>query len=111
MNGKTFFAFLAAGLVICGCSPEGEKSSSGNPLTAPADYVGAAGKAKNKADASLSTVGLKQAIQLFNAQEGRNPKNLQELVSKGYLPSVPAAPTGQKFQYNPSTGDLKLVPQ
>jgi len=113
MNCKSTFAVLAAGLFLFGCSPKEEApsstSSSGNPLTAPADYVGAAGQAKKRVERGLSTAGLQQAIQMFQAQEGRFPKTLEELVSKQYLDKLPPAPAGQKYQYNATTGDLRVV--
>ena len=83
--------------------------SAGNPLTAPVDYLGAAGKAKRAAEKTVDTVGLNQAIQLFQAQEGRLPKTLDELVSKRYVSSIPAPPAGMKYDYNPQTGQLRVV--
>jgi hypothetical protein len=95
-------------------SPESSPStnaSSGNPLTAPVDYLGAAAKAKKLADKTVSAVGINQAIQLYQAQEGQLPKTLNDLVAKQYLPSIPPPPAGMKYDYNPQTGAVKLVPQ
>ena len=113
MKRMSLVLATATGLILWGCSPEEENksSSSGNPLTAPADYIGAAGQAKNRAEGTLSLTSVKQAIQLFYAQEGRFPKTLQELVSQDYLPKLPAAPTGQKFKYDPNSGELSTVPE
>jgi hypothetical protein len=36
------------------------------------------------------------------------PKDLNELVPK-YLKSIPAPPPGTKFDYNPATGEVKVV--
>ena len=110
-------ALAAACLGLLGCKEKAETqsppadSSSGNPLTAPADYVGAIGKAQKSAQKTLSTVGLDQAIKTFAAEEGRYPNDLNELVSKGTIPSLPRAPTGMKFDYDPKTGMVKVVPQ
>ncbi len=76
-------------------------------MTAPADYLGAVGKAQKNA-AQLADIGLKQAINQFHAVEGRYPKDLQELVTENYLPSLPKAPAGKRYIYNPSNGDLRL---
>jgi len=114
---KASLAVMAVGLLMVGCSekqPQESKStnsSSGNPLTAPVDYLGAAGKAKKHIEKTLDTVGIKQAIQMFQASEGRYPKDLQELVAGKYLPSLPQPPAGMKFQYDSKTGDLKIVEQ
>lgn len=106
---------LIAGFLFSGCSKrenEGTSTtnaSSGNPLTAPVDYLGAAGKAKRAAEKTVSTAGISQAVQMFQAQEGRMPKDLNELVSKQYLPSIPPPPAGMKYDYNPQTGQVRMV--
>jgi hypothetical protein len=48
---------------------------------------------------------------MFHAQEERFPRDLNELVQKRYIPAVPAPPPGMRFDYNPQTGELKIVPQ
>jgi hypothetical protein len=104
-----------AGLLFTGCSKRDSTaqstnaSSSGNPVTAPVDYLGAVAKAKQAADKTISTAGLNQAIQSFQAQEGRLPATLNELVTKNYLPSIPPPPAGMKYDYNPKTGQLRLI--
>jgi len=105
-----------AGLLSFGCSkqestdkPAGA-SSSGNPLTAPVDYLGAAAKAQQNANKTLAGVGLDQAIKMFYAQEGRFPKDLKELVP-GQIPSIPQPPRGMKYQYNAQSGEVKVVPE
>jgi len=110
-----------AGLFLsgAGCSKQEPSSSKpanssaspgGNPLTAPADYLGAAAQAQQKASKTLSGVGLDQAIKMFYAQEGRFPKDLNELVPS-YISSVPPAPRGMKYSYDAQTGAVKVVPQ
>ena len=83
---------LMAGLLLSGCkkkeAPPPEPTSSGNPLTAPVDYLGAVGKAKKTADKTVANAGLQQTINLF-----------------------PAPPQGMKFDYNPAAGQLKVVPK
>lgn len=86
-------------------------NASGNPVTAPVDYLGAVGKAKQSSERTLTTLGINQAIQAFYGQEGRYPKDLNELVSRNYLSQLPKAPLGTKFDYNPQTGHVKAVPQ
>jgi hypothetical protein len=108
---------MMAGLFFCACgkrdsaSQSTNASSSGNPVTAPVDYLGAAAKAKRAAEKTVSTAGLSQAIQLFQAQESRLPKDLNELVTKRYLSSIPAPPAGMKYDYNAQTGQVRVVPQ
>jgi len=109
------FLLLVAGLLFFGCgkkeAAKPETSSGGNPITAPVDYLGAVAKAKKSTEATVETVGLQKTIDLFQAQEGRLPKDLKELVGPGYLSSLPAPPPGMKFDYSATTGQLKIVPQ
>jgi hypothetical protein len=104
-----------AGLLLAGCGKKDaskpETTSSGNPVTAPVDYLGAAAKAKKLAERTVETTGLQKSIDLFQAQEGRLPKSLQELVGPNYLNALPAPPAGMKFDYSPASGQLKIVPQ
>lgn len=86
-------------------------TSSGSPLTAPLDYVGAVGKAQQSATKVTSTVGIQQAITMFYTEEGRYPKNLNELVGGNYLPKLPDPPSGMKYDYNPTNGQLRVVPK
>ena len=112
------FLLLMTGLLLSACkkespgsAPANSSTSGGNPLSAPADYVGAVAKAKKTTEKTVDTAALNQAIQLFYAQEGRYPKNLNELAGPNYLGKLPQPPPGMKFDYNPTSGVLKVVPQ
>lgn len=103
-----------AGLFFSGCGKEDAKpapssTSGGNPVTAPADYLGAVAKGHKTANVKVVSAGLDQAIKLFYTQEGRFPKTLNELVSPDYLSAIPAPPAGMKYAYNPTNGVLKVV--
>ena len=117
---KTIFCFsLAASLFLVGCGESSDKpgqptngaAGGSNPLNAPADYVGALGKAKQTAVKTADTASLNQAIQMFNVDQGRNPKDLNELVEKKFIPKVPDAPNGMKLDYDATAGKVKVVPQ
>jgi hypothetical protein len=117
---KKALLFLFAAACLCffiGCKNEKKSSksssdtSSGNPLTAPADYVGALGKAQKSMQNRLGAVGLDQAIKVFSSEEGRFPTNLNELVTKGTIGQVPPPPRGMKYDYDPKTGIIKVVPE
>jgi hypothetical protein len=114
------FTFLCAAACLClsaGCKQEktapapATNNASGNPLSAPVDYIGAVGQAKKSMEKSLSASGLDHAIKLFAAEEGRYPKTLDELVSKGTISSLPNPPVGMKYDYDAKTGIIKVVPQ
>ena len=80
-------------------------------LNAPADYLGAMDKAKQMAIKTTDLATINQAIQMFKVEEGRNPKDLNELVQERYLPRIPDAPRGTKIVYDPATATVKVVPQ
>ena len=88
----------------------GQSSGAGNPLTAPVDYIGAVGAAQRQAAKTVDLTSLTQAVQAFQAGEERLPKNLQELVSEGYLPRLPAPPKGMQWAYQPQSGQVRVVP-
>jgi hypothetical protein len=102
----------AACLCLWGCGKKSEPAKVGdNPITAPVDYLGAVNKAQKSAVKTLGTVSLDQAIKTFFEQENRYPKSLDELVSSGTLPKLPAPPNGMKFDYDPAAGTIKIVPK
>jgi hypothetical protein len=47
---------------------------------------------------------------LFNTQEGRLPKDLNELVPN-YVGKIPDAPYGSKIVYDADSGTVKVVKQ
>ena len=116
VKNLVFFWPLAC-LVLAGCHKEtppadaANPAASGNPATAPVDYFGAIAKGKITAETTIETASINQAVQLFLAQEGRFPKDLNELVGPNYLSKLPEPPAGKKFVYNPANGEVKLVPK
>lgn len=110
---------ILTGALLAGC---GEKrtaapaqatnspTGSGNPITAPVDYIGAVGQAQKQAAKVVDLVQVQQAVRQFQAAEERLPKDLDELVKEGYLPALPKLPAGLKFEYNARTGEVKAVP-
>ncbi len=63
------------------------------------------------AEKTIDTAALNRSVQLFYAQEDRFPKDLNELVTKRYLPSLPEAPYGTKIVYDAAKGEVKIVNQ
>src|SRR6266704_2432606 len=112
------FLGVCAGLLLCGCGQSSDQSaagatnapsSGGSVLTAPVDYLRAAGNAQKSAVKTVDTASLNQAIQLFNVEKGRNPKDLNELVQEKFIPQIPAAPYGTKLVYDPVAGKVSVV--
>jgi hypothetical protein len=102
---------LSAGLVLvlAGC---GKSSDDSTPVsTAPVDYLKSATDSKHSADKTVDTAALIKAVDMFNVQEGRFPKDLDELVAKKYIPQIPTPPFGSKIEYDAKTGTVKVVKQ
>lgn len=85
-------------------------STSGNPITAPVDYLDAVAKGQQKAIKTVDVASLTQAVNLFQVSEGRFPKDLNELVSSGYIARIPDAPYAHKITYNATNGQVAVVP-
>ena len=119
---------LAAGFLLAGCgSSDSSKSAkttnttntttnttpnyaSGNPITAPMDYLGAVVQAKKYSEKQIDLAYLNQAVQQFNAAEGHYPKDLNELMPN-YVGKIPQAPYGSKIVYDASSGTVTVVKQ
>ncbi len=108
---------LAAFLALVGCGESSDQptqttngaTGGSSPLSAPADYVGALGKAQQTAAKTADTASLNKAIQMFNVENGRYPKDLNELVEKKMIPAIPPAPRGMKLDYDAAAGKVKVV--
>ena len=110
---RPVLCILILGMLVSACGdgakPDINDNSSGNPATAPVDYLGAVNKGRKKA---ISEVGLMQvngALNQFKASNSRPAKSLQELMAEGYLGALPELPLGMKWQYNPQTGKASIV--
>jgi hypothetical protein len=110
---------VAGILILVGCGQNSSKSASGtntstvsaNPLDAPGEYVGALVKGQQAAVKTVDIASINKAIQMFNVEEGRNPKDLNELVEKKYLPRIPDVPHGTKLVYDANAGKVSVVNQ
>jgi hypothetical protein len=103
-------------LFLAGCGKDG--GDTGKPtnetssvITAPVDYLGAVGRAQQASIKSIDLSTLKHAIQMFQVEQDRFPKDLNELAQMKYIGEVPKAPHGQKIVYDASTGSVNVVPE
>src|ERR1039458_7795593 len=102
---------ISAVALLAGCGEKSTSQAQGTPSTNPADITNnTLVNAKRTADKTIDVSFLNQAIQLFNVQEGRYPKNLQELVPN-YVAKIPDAPPGFKIVYDVTSGTVKVVQQ
>ena len=109
----------AATLLLAGCGGSSDKSSSATnapaaaatPAEAPAGYLGALSRAEQTAVKTVDTASLNQAIQTFNVDKGRYPKDLNELVQEKYIHEIPPVPHGMKLDYDAAAGKVTVVKQ
>jgi hypothetical protein len=120
----SFLISVAAGLLLAGCGnnnssphPQGTNTSqttnttdSAHPATPSGGYLGALMQADRYAVKTIDVSYLNEAVELFKTQEGRLPKDLNELVPN-YVGKLPATPYGTKLDYDPNTGQVKVVQQ
>lgn len=91
--------------------PSKVPAASNNAAAAPSGYLGAVGRAEQSMEKTVDTAALNNAVQLFNAQEGRAPESLDELVQKHYIGKLPTPPFGTKLQYDKAKGTVTVVKQ
>lgn len=92
-----------------GAKPDINENSSGNPVTAPVDYLGAVNKGRKKAIGEVGLMQVNSALNQFQASNFRPAKSLQELMAEGYLTALPDLPAGMKWHYNTETGKASIV--
>jgi hypothetical protein len=108
---KVFCGISVVASLLCGCGEKSGSSGGSSPASAPADYVGALNKAQQNAAKTADTTSINKAIQVFTVDQGRNPKDLNELVEKKYLPQLPTPPAGMKLDYDANAGTVRIVKQ
>lgn len=79
--------FLAA---AAGC---GRPGANGSPTPGSA----AEATLGSEAEVAATLAELTQSVRKFAAEQRQAPKAFEELVSKGYLDHVPAAPEGKRY--------------
>jgi len=122
MKASLLLLFAVAAIFLTGCGNDNSvktapstnstagSTNGGSLITAPVDYLAAVVQAQKNATKTIDVSYLKEAIQQFNVQEGRYPRNLQELVPN-YVAKLPTPPYGYKLDYDASSGTVKVVNQ
>lgn len=105
---------VAVGLMVGGCSKKQDVSSPANSAVEPASQ--AAATAANPAPVKMTTEensqvqDLQLQVEAYEKINKRKPASLQQMVQEGFLPSIPPAPPGKRFAYDPSSGRVNLAP-
>lgn len=92
------------GALLAGCGEQPGTPAKSDPTTAPTDYLKSAAKSQKSAIKAVDTAALNKALELFYVQEGRFPKDLDEVVEKKFIPKIPPAPAGMKIIYDAKAG-------
>ena len=108
MKTSFLIAFAAASVVLTGCgdssssttTPSNTSANNSSPVVQPEIY------AQKKVDLA----SLNQAVQQYNTTEGHYPQSLKDLAPN-YIPRIPDAPAGYKFNYDANNGTVTLVQQ
>jgi hypothetical protein len=113
-----FLLSLTTLVIAAGCSQSGGSSettsSTNRSMTndgAFGQYMGGLAQAKQTAGKTVDVTSLTRVVQQFQVDKGRYPTDLNELVQEKYISRIPDAPYGMKIDYDPTTGDVKVVNQ
>jgi hypothetical protein len=101
----TFLFCVAVIGLLAGCDAGTNSQPQGNPADVTNNTLV---NAKRTADKTIDVSFINQAIQLFNVQEGRLPKTLDELVPK-FVAKLPDVPLGYKLDYDAKKGEVSCV--
>ena len=114
-TSNLFFILPVALIFTAGCGDSSKPGTSANTVSnlvdAPLNYVGAVVQAQKYSEKQIDLAYVNQAIQQFQAGEGRLPKDLNEMVEMHYLGKIPEAPFGYKIVYDATAGAIKVVKQ
>jgi uncharacterized lipoprotein YajG len=112
---KRLLLLLSATVLLAGCGKDSTASKAVNTVSnvvdAPVNYLGAVMQAQKYSEKQIDLAYVNQAIQQFQAGEGRLPKDLNEMVAEHYLGKFPDAPYGYKIVYDATNGTISVVKQ
>jgi hypothetical protein len=97
LPGLLVLTLLAFGLAT-GCN---RKKQNAAPPPAP--------KASTAVTPEEKLAELHAALELWTFQRNQPPKDLNELVTTGYLKQLPTPPAGKKFLFDPAKMRVSLV--
>lgn len=85
------------GLIVACClaATAGCGRSGANTSTTPGSAAEAT--AGSETEVATTLAALTQSVRKFAAEQRQAPATLEELVAKGYLAQVPAAPEGKRY--------------
>jgi hypothetical protein len=107
------FISVVVTVVTVGCGDNSKTTQAVNAVSnvvdAPVNYISAVSQAQKYSEKQIDLAYVNEAIQQFQAGEGRLPKDLNEMVQMHYLGKIPEAPFGYKIVYDATAGTIKVV--
>lgn len=108
---------LAFGLVVAGCSKKKADStthSASEPATsavAPVAPGAVPAPVRVEREANFQLQDLQLQVEAYEKIYKRKPASLEQMVRDGFLNSLPPAPPGKRFAYDPTSARVSLVPR
>ena len=97
--------------MACSNDTDPDDHGSGNPATAPVDYLGAINQGKNKAVVDAALLQVNNALGQYQATNFKPAPSLQQLIDEDLLTTLPQIPDGAQWQYDPQTGKASVLPK
>lgn len=108
-----YFFLLIALFLLAGC----ERNQAAAPLgssqaevgeEAHPDHAAAALEAEREAETRVALLIVTEAVKGFRVIEGRFPEDLQEVVDRGFMHSLPELPGEGRFSYDAKAGEVSV---
>ncbi len=106
---------LAFGLVV-GCSKKKDPSTNTNAAIEPASQPAAAAapaaspnQPRVEREANFQAQDLQLSVEAYEKIYKRKPASLEQMVKEGFLASLPPAPPGKRFAYDPASARVSVV--
>lgn len=103
MTARPAFCLLAAGFLALNLLSACKRKPVSEPTALPAPPPSTATTPEQ------AVAELNKSLELWTFQRNQPPKDLNELVTAGYLQRLPTAPAGKKFALDPVKMRVQLV--
>ncbi len=103
MTPRTIAGLLAIGLLGFGFLTACKRKPQREPAALPAPLPSTAVTPEE------AVAEVNRALELWTFKRGQPPKDLNELVSAGFLQRLPTPPAGKKFAFDPAKMRAQLV--
>ncbi|MEQ2008866.1 MAG: hypothetical protein ABMA26_18955 [Limisphaerales bacterium] len=103
MTSRTLLGLVSAGMVGLSLLTACKRKPVSEPLALPAPLPSTATTPEQ------AVAEINRSLELWTFQRNQPPKDVNELVTAGYLQRLPAPPAGKKFAFDPVKMRVQLV--